>query len=104
MSAEWVTILGLCVTTALIKATGPVLFGGRQLPSAMLSVIALVAPALLAALVVVQTFTDPSGDLTLDARAGGLAAAAMVLWRRPAGLLEAVLAAAATAALIRLVA
>ncbi len=32
MSTIWVTILGLTVATAAVKALGPVLLGGRDLP------------------------------------------------------------------------
>ena len=64
----------LAVATAVIRAAGPVLLGGRELPAAFRGVIALLAPALLAALVVVQTFGAPEGGaLELDARIAGVA-------------------------------
>ena len=56
MSVLWVTILVVALASAAIKATGPVLFGGRELPPRARAVIALLASALLAALVVTQTF------------------------------------------------
>ena len=101
MSAAWTTIAGLAVATAAIKGLGPVLLGGRELPPWALSLISLVAPALLGALVVVETF-GKGKDLVLDARAAGLAAAAVVLAMR-LSVLWAVGAAAAAAALVRLV-
>ncbi len=100
MSEVWITIGVLAVGTALIRASGPVILGGRELPQRVMDVIALLAPALLAALVVVETFTGPDQTLEIDARALGLAAAAGVLYVRDSMLL-AVGAAALTAALAR---
>ena len=101
MSDVWVTIGALTIATAAIRAAGPILLGGRDLPELVTRVIALLAPALLAALIAVGTFTDPDGDLVLDPRAAGLAAAAGVLmWRRSA-MVVAVAFAALAAALVR---
>jgi branched-subunit amino acid transport protein len=76
MSDVWLTIGVLAVGTAAIRASGPVLLGGRDLPPMLRGVIALVAPALLAALVVVQTVGAPEGGaLELDARILGVTAA-----------------------------
>jgi hypothetical protein len=66
-----------------------------------MSVIELLASALLAALVVVETF-GKGRSLTLDARALGVAFAAVALLRR-APMMVAVLGAAVVAALARLV-
>ena len=44
--------------TALIKGFGPVTIGGRELPAWSAGVIGLMAPALLAALVVVLALTE----------------------------------------------
>jgi branched-subunit amino acid transport protein len=101
-TTTWVTIGGLAVVTFLIKAAGPVVFGGRELPDVFARVVPLLAPALLAALVVVETFGGIGRSLTLDARAAGLAVAAVALWRRVPLLVCVVLAAVATA-LVRLV-
>jgi branched-subunit amino acid transport protein len=80
MTETWVTIAALAVTTAAIRASGPVLLGGRELPAPLRGVIALVAPAVLAALVVVQTVGAPEGGaLELDSRLAGVAAAAGAL-------------------------
>ena len=55
MSGElWLLMLGCAVVTFAIKAVGPVAFGGRDLPGWFAAVIALMAPALLAALVVTR--------------------------------------------------
>ena len=98
----WVTIGALAVTTALIRASGPVVLGGRELPARVMDVIGLVAAALLAALVVVETFAGQDQTLELDARIVGVAAAALVLALR-GGMLWAVGAAAVAAALSRAV-
>jgi hypothetical protein len=97
VTAVWVTIAGLALTNAAIKAAGPVALGGRELPRPALGVIALLAPALLAALVLTETFTTTEGDLTLDARAVGLAAAAVAVLLRAPLLVTILVAAAATA-------
>ena len=96
MSSAWVTVVALAVTTALIRASGPVLLGGRDLPRLFRRVIVLVAPALLAALVVTQTLSDADG-LVLDERAGGVAAAGLVLLGRDSLLLAMAVAVAVTA-------
>ena len=76
MTDVWLTIGVLAVVTAVIRGSGPVLLGGRKLPAPLQGVIALVAPALLSALVVVQTVGAPEGGaLELDARIVGVAAA-----------------------------
>jgi branched-subunit amino acid transport protein len=100
MSAAWITVAGLAVATAAIKAFGPVVFGGRGLPALLARVIPLLAPALLAALVITETFGGPGRSLVFDARAGGLVVAGIALWRR-APLYVVVLAAAAATALLR---
>ena len=88
--------------TMAIKAAGPVLLGGRPLPSPVQGVVALLAPALLAALVATTAFGSANA-LVLDARAAALAVAAILIAVR-APVLVVVIAAAAVAALIRLVA
>ena len=101
MSDAWITIIGLTATTVAIRASGPVLLGGRELAPLVSRMIALLAPALLAALIVIGTFTDADGDLELDARAAGLATAAAILAWRHTAMLAAVAAAAVAAALVR---
>jgi hypothetical protein len=101
MTAVWTTIGVLAVVGAAIKATGPVLVGGRELPGWALRIIALLAPSLLAALVVVDTFADGK-SLVIDARAAGLAAAALgVAGRAP--MIVTVVGAAAVTAIVRAV-
>lgn len=96
MSDQWLVVALVGVGTIAIKAAGPVLLGGRPLPQRVDAVIGLLAPALLGALVAVQTFGS-GGALALDERVIGVAVAAIAIWRRAPLLLVVVLAAAATA-------
>lgn len=100
MSDVWITIAALTVLSALIRASGPLAVGGRELGARVSSVISLLAPALLAALIVVETVGGEDG-LDPDARiAGVLAAGALLTWRRSA-MLAAIAVAAAVTAVIR---
>jgi hypothetical protein len=99
--AVWVTIAALAVATAAIKAAGPLALGGRPLPTPVVLVISLLAPALLAALVMTQTFAE-NGDLVVDARAAGVAAAAASIAVR-APLVVTIVAAALVTAGVRAV-
>ena len=96
MSTLWDAIVAVTLASAAIKAAGPVLVGGRELPPRVNAVIALLAPALLAALVVTETFGD-NGHLVLDERALGVGVAAVALALRAPVLLAVVLAALVTA-------
>ena len=96
MSALWVAIVAVTLASAAIKAAGPILVGGRELPPQVNAVIALLAPALLAALVVTETFGD-DGHLVLDERALGVGVAAVALALRAPVLLAVALAALVTA-------
>ena len=97
MTEVWVAIAGLTLATMALKAAGPVILGGRELPDRALAVIALLAPALLAALVLTGTFTDEK-ELTLDSRAAGLGCAAVSAALRAPLLVTVLVAAVATAA------
>ena len=55
MTAVWITIAVLAVGTFASKAVGTLVLGGRDLSPRTLNVTALVAPAILAALVVYET-------------------------------------------------
>ena len=96
MSALWVAIIGVALANAAIKAAGPVLVGGRELPERALDVIALLAPALLAALVVTETFGQDR-HLVLDERAIGVAVGGLALALRAPVVLAIALAALTTA-------
>jgi len=98
LSTSVAVIAGCAVVTAAIKAAGPVALGGRDLPDWFTGVIVLLAPALLAALVVTQVFAD--GDrLAVDESTAGVAAAGLVAWRTGSIIGCVVVAAAVTAAL-----
>jgi branched-subunit amino acid transport protein len=96
VSTAWTTIAALAAGTVAIKSMGPVALGGRTLPSRLNGVIMLLAPALLAALVAVETFGS-GHRLVLDARAAGLLAAAAALAARRSVMFVVVVAAVATA-------
>jgi uncharacterized membrane protein len=92
----WVTIIAVALANAAIKAVGPLLVGGRDLPPRVVAVIALLAPAVLAALVVTETFGEDR-HLVLDERAIGVAVAGLMLALRAPVLIAVALAAVATA-------
>ena len=99
MTAVWTSIAVLAVANFVIKAVGPVLLGGRELPRPLVAVIALLGPAILAALVVVGTFSEDS-SLKIDAQAAGVAVAGgAFLLRVP--MLPALAVGAAASALLR---
>ena len=100
MTGVWVTIAALALATAALKLAGPLALGGRPLPANSLSVVELLASALLAALVVVETFGN-GRSLVLDARVLGVAFAAVAL-RLRAPMIVVVLGAAAVTAIARL--
>jgi hypothetical protein len=99
MTDAWLTIGGLFVATVAIKAAGPLIVGGRELPQSAYAVIALLAPALLTALILTDTFARGQ-ELTVDARAAGLLCAGVAVALR-APLLVIVLVAAVGAAAVR---
>jgi branched-subunit amino acid transport protein len=96
---SWTALLALCAISYALKAAGPVLVGSRELRPEVRRTLDLVAVPLLAALIAVQTFTD-AHRFVFDARVPALAVAGVLVWRR-APFLVVVLAAAATAALLR---
>jgi uncharacterized membrane protein len=96
VSALWVSIVVVTLASAAIKAAGPVLAGGRELPPRANAVLALLTPALLAALVITGTFGE-GGRLTIDEKALGVGAAAIAVALRVPVLLAVVLAAVVTA-------
>ncbi|HEX2426178.1 MAG TPA: AzlD domain-containing protein [Actinomycetota bacterium] len=101
MTSTWILVVGVGLATIAIKALGPLLLGGRPLPGRVAAVVQLLAPAVLSALVVTQTFGD-GRSLVLDARVVGLGAAVVAL-RLRAPVLVVVVVAAATTALVRAV-
>ena len=94
----WVLILGLAALTAVIKALGPVLLGGRRLPPWFSRVTVLMAPALLSALVVTSVLAA-GRSWSVGAHTVGVGVAAVMLWRRCSLVLCVVVAVVLTAGL-----
>ena len=88
--------------TIACKAVGPVILGGRSLPPKLAGVVDMLAPAVLAALVVTQA-VGADRKLVFDERLLGIAAAIVAI-RLRAPLLVIVVAAAGVTAVARLVA
>ena len=102
MTAVWVVIAVLALATAALKLAGPLALGGRPLRPELMNVVELLAAALLAALVIVETFGEGRA-LVLDARVLGAAFAVIAVLRR-APMIVVVVGAAAVTAVARLLA
>ena len=98
----WLVVIVVGVATVSFKAAGPVLLGQRRLSDPIAGVVALLAPVLLAALVVTQT-VGGNNELVLDARLAGVGAGAVAIAAR-APLPAIVVVAAAATAIVRLLA
>jgi branched-subunit amino acid transport protein len=96
----WIVIAVVGVATMAFKASGPVLLGRRELPPRVSSVVEVLAPAMLAALVVTQT-VGGDREIVLDERLAGVVVGGVAVWLR-APLIAVMAVAGATAALIRL--
>ena len=96
MSTVWLVVLVVGFATVGLKATGPVLLGGRKLPDVVAGVVDLLAPVLLTALVVTQT-VGGDNELVLDARLAGVGAGAAAIAARVPLPAVVIVAAAATA-------
>jgi branched-subunit amino acid transport protein len=98
MSDAWILVAVLGAVNFAIKASGPLLAGRRELPRPVQRFIAASVAGLIAALIVTGTFGDGQA-LVVDARAGGLAAAAVAVLARAPMVVVLVVAAGATALL-----
>jgi branched-subunit amino acid transport protein len=98
MSTSVALIAGCAVVTAAIKAAGPIALGGRELPPRLTDIVTLLAPALLAALVVTQVLADGQ-RLAVGYDTAGVAAGGVVGWRTGSIVWCVLVAAAVTAAL-----
>jgi branched-subunit amino acid transport protein len=92
----WALVLSLAAGSYLFKVLGLVIIGDRRMPPVLERCLVLIPAALIAALVVKDTFSD-GRHLGLDARAVGVAAAAIAAWRRAPMLLIIGIGAALTA-------
>jgi hypothetical protein len=94
----WAVIAVLCVATVTLKASGPLALGTREPSERALRVISLVAPAVLAGLVVYESLGAAGGGVAVDERLVGLGAAAAAIAARASMAVVIIVAAAATAA------
>ncbi|MFK4065523.1 AzlD domain-containing protein [Streptomyces sp. NPDC029674] len=100
-STPWIVVGALVVTTFLIKGTGSLVMGDRELPAWFPRFVEHLTPALLAVLVVTQLVGSAGAHgMTFDARLAGFAAA-LVAWRLKAPVPAIVLIAAASTAGVR---
>jgi branched-subunit amino acid transport protein len=98
MTRVWLSVLAVTLANWLLKAIGPLVLGNRRLPPLARDVIGLVAPVLLAALIVVELAGPDWQGLDVRELAGvGVAGAAWAL--RAPMLLAVLLGALATAGL-----
>ncbi len=95
----WLSILAVTVANWLLKASGPLVLGDRQLQPVARRVVALMAPVLLAGLIVWSS-PVPSGTVSTGAQIFGVAVAGGA-WALRAPMLVAVLIGAAAAAGVR---
>ena len=96
---SWTVLLALCAISYALKASGPLLAGGRDLGPRARQVLDLIPVPLLAALILTGTLAS-GHRLVIDARLPALGVAAILVWKQ-APFLVVVLAAAGTAALLR---
>lgn len=96
MSSTVIVLVGLSLGTYALKSAGPLLLGGRRLPTLVERLANRMPAALLAALVVVSAIGD-GRTVVLDERIVGVAAAAGALRLRLPFVLVVVTAVAATA-------
>jgi branched-subunit amino acid transport protein len=96
VSGTWTVVVAVSVITVGIKAVGPMLLGGKRLPARVGDVVSLLAPALLAALVAVNTLGGDR-ELVIDARLPGVLAAAVAIKLKAPVLIVVVIAALVTA-------
>jgi branched-subunit amino acid transport protein len=92
----WTLVFVLAAAAYSFKVIGLIVIGRSQLPGPLERCLALIPAALIAALVVNETFADGQ-DLVIDARAAGVAAAALAAWRRATIIVVIVIGAAVTA-------
>jgi branched-subunit amino acid transport protein len=96
VSDIWGVVLLVGVATMAMKAIGPVFLAGRELPRTLSTLLLLLAPALLGALVVTQA-VGGDREIVLDERLFGIGAAVVVILMRLPLLAVVVIAAAVTA-------
>lgn len=98
---SWTLVFVLAATAYAFKVLGLVVVGDRTLPPALDRCLALIPAALVAAIVVKDTFSVGQ-HLQLDARALGVGVAVLAAWRK-LPLIVVIVLGAATTALVRAV-
>ncbi|MEK7292777.1 MAG: AzlD domain-containing protein [Actinomycetota bacterium] len=93
---SWWLVIGLSIGAYVFKVSGLVVIGARTLPVPLERCLILIPAALLAALVIKDTFSLGQ-ELVVDARSAGLAVAVVAAWRKAPLIIVVVLAAGATA-------
>lgn len=93
----WTLVLVLAVGAFGFKVLGLVIIGARSLPPVLERCLALIPAALIAALVVKDTFSVGQ-HLQIDARAAGVGAAVVATWEKAPLILVIVIGAGVTAA------
>lgn len=96
MRSVWLVVVLTGAVTVALKGSGPLLLGGRAVPPRLVGLLELLAPALLAGLVVTSV-VGGNRRLVIDARMVGIAVAGVSVWRQLPPLVVVVLAAGATA-------
>jgi branched-subunit amino acid transport protein len=94
---SWTLVFVLAAGAFGFKVLGLVVIGDRTLPPMLERCLALIPAALIAALVVKDTFSIGQ-HLQVDARAAGVGAAVIAAWRKAPLILVIVIGAAVTAA------
>jgi branched-subunit amino acid transport protein len=102
LTSPWIVVGVVGAATIAFKAAGPVLIGRRELPPTIQSLVDLLAPVMLIALVVTQTFGGDE-EIAVDARVAGVGAAVVAI-RLRAHVIVAMAVAAAVTAGVRLIA
>lgn len=100
MRAQTLVVLGLAAGTYLLRLAGVLLAGRLKLPEPVRRLLPLAAVALLAALAATAALTE-AGTIAGVARPAGVLVGVVLAWRRQPFAVV-VIAAAATAALLRL--
>lgn len=97
----WGLVFALGAGAYAFKVLGLVVVGGRTLPAALERCLALIPAAVIAAIIVKDTFSVGQ-DLQIDARAAGVAVAVLAAWRKLPMIVIIVLGAGTTALLRQL--
>ncbi len=95
---SWTVILLLAAGCYLEKAAGMLLFGRFSATGRFRAIGALLPPALMAALIGLQTYGD-AGDPLFDTRLAGVVAGGLAAWRNAPFWLVVIIAGATTALL-----